>query len=199
MTADRSAYKRKEILTHEPWRHQNESQKDKTLQFHLSELSQVDKLLETGPMAVESGVIVGYRISVWENGKGFGNGCKTPVLNPTDLYTYNVVKILMWHDQRCSRSPCSRGVVLWGREAICKPQSVLPTQGHCCGRLMGGTTVTTSDLEANPSTKDVEDKEKPGMMVHACNPGYLGGRSRRILSSRPARAKLVRPYLKNKI
>jgi hypothetical protein len=39
---------------------------------------------------------------------------------------------------------------------------------------------------------------KPGVLVHACNPSYSGGRSRRIMSLRPNWAKLVRSYLKNK-
>jgi hypothetical protein len=37
-------------------------------------------------------------------------------------------------------------------------------------------------------------------MPEACNLGYLGGRGRRISSSRPTQAKLAQgPYLKNKI
>jgi hypothetical protein len=38
-----------------------------------------------------------------------------------------------------------------------------------------------------------------GMAVHTCNPSYSGGEGRRISISRSAKAKLVRPYLKNKI
>jgi hypothetical protein len=38
-----------------------------------------------------------------------------------------------------------------------------------------------------------------GVVAHSCNSSYLGGRGRRIESSRPAQAKLARPYLKNKI
>jgi hypothetical protein len=38
----------------------------------------------------------------------------------------------------------------------------------------------------------------PGMVTHACNPSYSTDRDRRIMSSRSAQAKLVRPYLKNK-
>jgi hypothetical protein len=41
--------------------------------------------------------------------------------------------------------------------------------------------------------------KQPGMVVHACNPSSSGGRGRRISSLRPAQAKSVRPYLKNKI
>jgi hypothetical protein len=37
------------------------------------------------------------------------------------------------------------------------------------------------------------------MVVHICNPSYLGDRGRRIVSSRPALEKSGRPYLKNKI
>jgi hypothetical protein len=39
--------------------------------------------------------------------------------------------------------------------------------------------------------------KKIGHMVSACNPSYLEGRGRRILSSRSVRAKLTRPYFKN--
>jgi hypothetical protein len=39
----------------------------------------------------------------------------------------------------------------------------------------------------------------PGMVSHSCNPSYSESRVRRIGRSRPALAKLVRPYLKNKI
>jgi hypothetical protein len=39
---------------------------------------------------------------------------------------------------------------------------------------------------------------KIGMMVHTCNPSYLGGRDQMILSLQPAWAKLVIPYLKKK-
>jgi hypothetical protein len=35
--------------------------------------------------------------------------------------------------------------------------------------------------------------------MHACNPSYMGGRGRMMLSLRPALAKLVGLYLKNKI
>jgi hypothetical protein len=38
-----------------------------------------------------------------------------------------------------------------------------------------------------------------GVGVHACNPSYLGGIGRRIMSSRPTGAKLSRLYLRNKI
>jgi hypothetical protein len=34
-----------------------------------------------------------------------------------------------------------------------------------------------------------------GMAVHACNANYLGGGGRRIMSSGPTLANLVRPYL----
>jgi hypothetical protein len=37
------------------------------------------------------------------------------------------------------------------------------------------------------------------IVVHTCNPSYLGGRDRRIVSLRPTLAKFARPYLKNKI
>jgi hypothetical protein len=37
------------------------------------------------------------------------------------------------------------------------------------------------------------------MMVCAYNPGYLGSGGRNIESSRPAQAKLERPYFKNEI
>jgi hypothetical protein len=37
------------------------------------------------------------------------------------------------------------------------------------------------------------------VVVHGYNPSYLGGRGRRILSSRPAWAKLVVHFLKSKI
>jgi hypothetical protein len=36
------------------------------------------------------------------------------------------------------------------------------------------------------------------MVVHACNPTYSEDGSRRITSFRPAQAKLVKPYIKNK-
>jgi hypothetical protein len=35
--------------------------------------------------------------------------------------------------------------------------------------------------------------------AHICNPSYLGGRGKRLESLRSVRAKLARPYLKNKI
>jgi hypothetical protein len=47
--------------------------------------------------------------------------------------------------------------------------------------------------------KGLTFKIRVKLMVHTCNPSNSGGRGRRILSSRQARAKLVRPYLKNKI
>jgi hypothetical protein len=37
------------------------------------------------------------------------------------------------------------------------------------------------------------------MVVHSCNPSYSGRRDRRLTSSKPAQAKLSRPYLENKI
>jgi hypothetical protein len=40
---------------------------------------------------------------------------------------------------------------------------------------------------------------KLGVVVLACNPSFSGGRVRRITNLRPAQAKLVRSYLKNKI
>jgi hypothetical protein len=40
--------------------------------------------------------------------------------------------------------------------------------------------------------------DSTGCVAHACNPSYLGGGGRRILSLRTAQTKLVRPYLKNK-
>jgi hypothetical protein len=39
----------------------------------------------------------------------------------------------------------------------------------------------------------------PGMVVHAYNSRYSGGRRRRIASLRPTRQKLARPCLKNKL
>jgi hypothetical protein len=46
--------------------------------------------------------------------------------------------------------------------------------------------------------KYLEAKWWPGGMVHTHNPNYLGGRGRRIVSLKPAWAKLARPYLKGK-
>jgi hypothetical protein len=43
------------------------------------------------------------------------------------------------------------------------------------------------------------DQKKMDVVVHACNPSYLGGRGRKISNLRPACAKVTRPYLKNKI
>jgi hypothetical protein len=37
------------------------------------------------------------------------------------------------------------------------------------------------------------------MVVHACNPSYLGDRGRRIINLAPAGARLMRTYLKLKI
>jgi hypothetical protein len=37
------------------------------------------------------------------------------------------------------------------------------------------------------------------MVVHTNNLSYLGGRGKSTARSRPAQAKLVKPYLKNKI
>jgi hypothetical protein len=37
------------------------------------------------------------------------------------------------------------------------------------------------------------------MVVNTCNPSYLEGRGRRLLSSKSAQAKLARFYLKNQI
>jgi hypothetical protein len=44
--------------------------------------------------------------------------------------------------------------------------------------------------------KNPNKEIKPGMMGHAYNPSYSGGRGRR--SSKPAWAKVMRPYLRNK-
>jgi hypothetical protein len=41
--------------------------------------------------------------------------------------------------------------------------------------------------------------ENPGVMENTCNTSYSGGRNRRILSVKPAKPQLGRPYLKNKI
>jgi hypothetical protein len=38
----------------------------------------------------------------------------------------------------------------------------------------------------------------PAVVVHACNPSYLGSEGQRISIWRPAQAKLVKHYLKNK-
>jgi hypothetical protein len=35
-------------------------------------------------------------------------------------------------------------------------------------------------------------KNEPGTVIHVCNPSYLGGRSRKIMSLRLAWAKVVR-------
>jgi hypothetical protein len=37
------------------------------------------------------------------------------------------------------------------------------------------------------------------VVVHAYNPSYSGGKGRKSMNSRLIQAKLVRPYLKNKI
>jgi hypothetical protein len=37
-------------------------------------------------------------------------------------------------------------------------------------------------------TTSIEKRTKPGMVVHTCNPSNLGGRRRRIKSSRPVSA-----------
>jgi hypothetical protein len=50
-------------------------------------------------------------------------------------------------------------------------------------------------LEISPSRSSMNPL---GMVADACNPSYLEGRGRRITSSRPAWAKLARPYLKTK-
>jgi hypothetical protein len=39
-------------------------------------------------------------------------------------------------------------------------------------------------------------KREPGMVGQACKPSHLGGGGKRIESSRPAWAKLARPYFK---
>jgi hypothetical protein len=38
----------------------------------------------------------------------------------------------------------------------------------------------------------------PGIVIQTCSPSYQGGRSRRIINSRPAWTKLVRLYFKDK-
>jgi uncharacterized protein YcgI (DUF1989 family) len=40
---------------------------------------------------------------------------------------------------------------------------------------------------------------KHDMVIHACNPSYLGVKSRMIKSSRLACTKIMRPFLKDKI
>jgi hypothetical protein len=40
----------------------------------------------------------------------------------------------------------------------------------------------------------VQDRERLAMVAHACNPSYLGGRSKRITNSNPVQTKLARFY-----
>jgi hypothetical protein len=42
-------------------------------------------------------------------------------------------------------------------------------------------------------------KRQPDMVVYIYNPSYLGGESRRIISLKPAWAKLVLPHIKDKM
>jgi hypothetical protein len=44
----------------------------------------------------------------------------------------------------------------------------------------------------------LREAQKLSMVVYACNPSYSGGRCRRITSSKPAQAKLLKPFLKKK-
>ncbi|XP_051046596.1 small ubiquitin-related modifier 1 [Phodopus roborovskii] len=64
-------------------------------------------------------------------------------------------------DARRSGSPCSRGVVLWGRDRFvnlrvrfCLPEAAVVR------RPSGEATVTMSDQEAKPSTEDLGDKKE---------------------------------------
>jgi hypothetical protein len=59
------------------------------------------------------------------------------------------------------------------------------------------TTPAPCALDCKPCMKNV--CLATPMVVHSCNSSYLGGRSRRIESSRPVQAELARPYLRNKI
>jgi hypothetical protein len=59
------------------------------------------------------------------------------------------------------------------------------------------TKLTEAEILISGAPK-ISHKKRPGMLVHY-NPSYSGGGGRRISSSRPAQAKLVRPYIKNKI
>jgi hypothetical protein len=40
---------------------------------------------------------------------------------------------------------------------------------------------------------------QPGVVVHICNPSFLGDRARKIMAQGQPRQKLVRPYLINKL
>jgi hypothetical protein len=43
------------------------------------------------------------------------------------------------------------------------------------------------------------NQNQPGMVGQAYNPSFSRGKGRRMKSSKPAQARLVRPYLENKI
>jgi hypothetical protein len=58
-------------------------------------------------------------------------------------------------------------------------------------------TVVSGKIEKCCQMK-IQNALKLGMVGFAYNPSYLGGRSRRIMSLRPARTKLMSPYLTNK-
>ena len=61
---------------------------------------------------------------------------------------------------RCRGCPSSLGVVLWGKEIYKLRSEVLPIWGCCCAETPGEVTVTVSDQEAKPSTKDLGDKKE---------------------------------------
>jgi hypothetical protein len=46
--------------------------------------------------------------------------------------------------------------------------------------------------------RDPISKNKPDVVVHTCNPSYVGGIGRKTVSEAKPRQKSLRPYLKNK-
>jgi hypothetical protein len=69
-----------------------------------------------------------------------------------------------------------------------------------CEVLSSNPSATKQTKKSKQSLKEERiPQEYLSMVVHDCNPSYLAGRSRRISGLRPISAKLLRPYLKNKI
>jgi hypothetical protein len=66
---------------------------------------------------------------------------------------------------------------------------------YCCESL----SVYQGDIHPSFNSSPARKQADSRMVVHAYNPSYSGGRHRRISSSRPAQAKLVKPYLKEYI
>jgi hypothetical protein len=53
-------------------------------------------------------------------------------------------------------------------------------------------------VQKGKKAKRSKYKSKSSMVIHTCNPSYLGRTGRRITISRPAQEKLVRLYLQKK-